>query len=233
MSSLGGEPVFCIRCRQYGFFPGDGAALVPVCAGRVRLSNHSFSNQHPVFQKKHNMNVLQCFVVLAFVLTLGTRSGQADVGTCKPDGCGDTCISSCQPTNLSCQNTVKIKKVKKHCYNVECSYICIPPVRLPPCPFPFFRSSNNSGRDGTCNECGVEGCQDSPRCHAESGILGSLFSKLTGCRIRQVRKMKKQEYEVEECVWEWSVACTQDSGGGKGCGEQCCAPASGCVPCAP
>ena len=153
------------------------------------------------------MKVRQYSAVLGLVLTLGIQSVQADCGTNKPDGCGKGCNRSCQPANLCCQNTLKTRNVKKHCYDVECSYVCIPPVTLPARLCPFFRSSKNCGRDIVCGECGVEGCQDCLQCRSEPGILRRLCSKLTDGRIRKVRKMKKKNTKSNnECANGWSSA---------------------------
>ncbi|MFG0334769.1 MAG: hypothetical protein ACF8TS_15550 [Maioricimonas sp. JB049] len=54
-----------------------------------------------------------------------------DIGGCKPHRC-DT------PMRLVCQPTVTAEPREEECWEVECEYVCIPPVRFPwqPCGTP-------------------------------------------------------------------------------------------------
>ena len=173
------------------------------------------------------MKFLQCCVaVMLLIITLVNQSAQADVcGALKPTGCSESSCGSCEPGALCCKNAVKTVKIRKHCYEVQCEHVCIPPVCLPK--YPLFGSA------GACcsGDCGSEGCHDCSQCAQDKGFFGRLCSTLTGCRIRKIHTMKKKEYEVEKCVHDWSVVCAQSPGCGKNCGDGCRAPASCCAPC--
>lgn len=74
--------------------------------------------------------ILLCFTVLTApnVNAAGICDG---IGGCKPAGCTE-------PVMLVCQPTVTAEPAKKSCWDVECEYVCIPPVRFPwqPCGTP-------------------------------------------------------------------------------------------------
>ncbi len=178
------------------------------------------------------MKFLQYCVAVMLVITLVNQSARAGCGASKPAGCSESSCGSCEPGFLCCQNKIKTVKVKKHCYEVECDHVCIPPVCLPKCPlFGAGDDCCNDGTNGCGGDCGAQGCQDCSQCKQEKGFFGRLCSKLTDCRIRKVHTLNKNEYEVEKCVCDWSVVFMQPPGCGKSCGEECCAPASCCAPC--
>ncbi|MCA9059177.1 MAG: hypothetical protein KDA85_11780 [Planctomycetaceae bacterium] len=163
--------------------------------------------------------------------------GAADAGDgcCKLVSCGDACCDGCGPTVLCCQPEVKTEKIMRHCFEVECKHICIPPVQLPNCGNSCL-GSLFGGNDCAPDQCGA-GCSDGcgpacTTCCEDKSLLGQLCSKLTDCRIRTVNTYKKKEYECgEKCVVTWKVVCMPAAGCGKcgdGCGSQpsCCAPLS-------
>lgn len=179
------------------------------------------------------MKSIRYGMALAMVIALSGHSWAA-WGGAKPSGCNKECCFSCEPTRLCCQGEVKTVTVKKHCYEVECEDICIPPVTLPKCRLWANECCDSS--DCCCDGCGcaTEGCQNTcgETCGSKSpGWLQKLCSKLTACRIRSVNRMKKKEYEVEECVYEWTVTCMPNPGCGKGCADNCGSPPSCCAPC--
>ncbi|HAH44944.1 hypothetical protein [Gimesia sp.] len=65
----------------------------------------------------------------------GTRiSAESGTPTCdKANGACGSCNScnSCSHGCKSCRLHVETLKVKKHCFNIECKEVCIPPVRFP------------------------------------------------------------------------------------------------------
>ena len=126
------------------------------------------------------------------------------------------------------------EKVKKTCYEVECEYVCIPPVCLPEWCYPFGRRCGAKMNAETgCGSCGAEGCLvccETPL--QREALLQKLCSKLTACRIRKVHRLKKEDSEVEECITEWSVVCMQPFGNcSKGCGSTSYSCADPCSPC--
>ena len=180
------------------------------------------------------MRSLFLCTAFAALTAFATPSAMAQCGNCKPADCGESCCGSCEPSWLCCQAECKMETIKKHCYEVECDYVCIPPVRLPECRL-FGRQCGSNG-DGSgqscCDGCGGEGCQNCSACNENKGLFGRLCSKLTDCRIRKVNKLKKKEYEVEVCVCEWDVVCCAPPGCcSKGCGDTCAAPPLYCAPC--
>ena len=180
------------------------------------------------------MRSLLLCAAIAALTAISAPSVIAQCGDCKPTGCGESCCGSCEPAWLCCQAECKMEKVKKHCYEVECEYICIPPVRLPDCcPFGGGCKDGNDGcNQSSCGSCGQEGCQECATCTEEKGFFRKLCSKLTDCRIRKVNKLKKKEYEVEVCVCKWDVVCCAPPGYcSKGCGDNCAAPPMYCAPC--
>jgi hypothetical protein len=140
---------------------------------------------------------------------------------------------------LQCQPVVKTEKIKRHCFEVECEYVCIPPVQLPKCGGGFC-GLFGGGCDGCSEtECAAPGCTtDCAECGAgtcgngNDSLLGRLCSKLTDCRIRKVNTFKKKEYECgEKCVVEWKVVCVPAIGCDKSCGEGCYTAPDCCAPC--
>lgn len=179
------------------------------------------------------MNVLHSCVAVVSVLTLAAAPAVADGGAGKPYACGETCCGTCQPTYLCCRAEPKTVKVRKHCYEVECEYVCIPSVSLPICLL-FGRNNcrETNGCDSTCTGRRNDGCESGSQRRGGLGLPRRLCSIFTDCRIRKVRKLKKKEYEVEDCVCEWSVVCVQPTGCGKSCHNECGAPETVCAPCA-
>ena len=178
-------------------------------------------------------------IVIIFCLCFLTFSALPDgihaaSGPTKPGGCGESACGSCEPAFLCCQREFKTEKVKKTCYEVECEYVCIPPVCLPECCYPFgSRCSAIMNAESACGSCGAEGCQVCCETPVQrEGLLQKLCSKLTACRIRKVNRLKKEESEVEECITEWSVVCMQPFGScSKSCGYTSYSCADPCSPC--
>ncbi len=178
------------------------------------------------------MKLLHCCVMTTLVLALTNVPALADCGAGKPDGCGETCWGTCEPMWLFCRAQVKTVKVRKECYEVECEYVCIPPVSLPTCSLFGGDGCKNTNRcNGACGGCGTEGCESCAERDCGPGLLGRICSVFTDCRIRKVSRLKKKESEVEDYVCEWSVVCMQSAGCGKCCYDSSCAPASVCAPC--
>ena len=117
----------------------------------------------------------------------------------KPSGCCDTCVP--QPCYECCPE-FKTETVTKHCWEIECERICVPRVR---CPFKKLFSFGGCKSCGGCGGC-TEGCCEQVCCCAD---------------VRVVRRLVKKEYECEECVVEWHVACK----------PPCCTDCA--IPCAP
>ena len=155
----------------------------------------------------------------AFSTHMGMTSiAVAGCGCEKPTGCSNHC---CEPCMLVCSAETKMVKVKKHGWEVECEHVCIPKVHCPL--FKLFGcGSACSAASNGCQNCGEAGCNG--QCCSNGGC-----NQHGACgRIRTVRKLKKEEYEVEKCVVEWSVKKCAGS-----CGKCCdaCAPQSCCAPC--
>ncbi len=73
-------------------------------------------------------------LLLAITATVtGVQQNFANPGTVCCDQSKAVCgTSSCHSQGCkTCRMHVETLKVKKHCYNVECKDICIPPVRFP------------------------------------------------------------------------------------------------------
>ena len=178
-------------------------------------------------------------IVIIFCLCLLPFSALPDgahaaSGSTKPGGCGESACGSCEPDFLRCQREFKTEKVKKTCYEVECEYICIPPVCLPEWCYPFGRHCGaKMNAESVCGTCGSEGCRVCSETPLQrEGLLQKLCSKLTACRIRKVHRLKKKESEVEECITEWSVVCMQPCGScSKCCGSTSSSGADPCSPC--
>lgn len=147
-----------------------------------------------------------------------TSIAVAGCGCEKATGCSNHC---CEPCMLVCSAETKMVKVKKHGWEVECEHVCIPKVHCPLFKLFGCGSACSAGSNG-CQNCGEAGCNG--QCCSNGGCnpQGSCG------RIRTVRKLKKEEFEVEKCVVEWSVKKCAGS-----CGKCCdaCAPESCCAPC--
>ncbi len=116
-------------------------------------------------------------------------------------GCGET--AACQPTK--CQIVCGVKKIKKHCWVVECEEFCTP---LPGC---RKRGCNS----GCGSECGaVEDCDQG--CDATCSPKCLVPPKCGPVRCR--KKLVKKEYTIEVPIYKCVV---QNLCGG------CCDP-SGC-----
>lgn len=169
---------------------------------------------------------------LAATMAFCCGPAHADCDFLKPSCSDRDCCGSCEPVWLCCQGQPKSVKTTRHCYDVECKYVCIPPVTLPECCW-FGKSCDCSGGDcaegcdaGCGNDCG-EDCTECP----SPGLFRRLCAKFTDCRIRKVHRMKKQEHDQQECVWEWKVVRMAPPGGDKCCDDSCGPPVSCCAPC--
>ena len=159
--------------------------------------------------------VLTVATVVVTSLMANSSVALAGCGCEKATGCNDHC---CGPCMLVCSAEKKTLKVKKHGWELECEHVCIPKVHCP-----LFRCfGSRSAAPACCQNCGDSNCNGN--CSAN----GSCNPQGACGRIRTVRKLKKEEYEVEKCVVEWSV---KKCGGS--CGKSCdaCPPQSGCGPC--
>jgi len=129
-------------------------------------------------------------------------------GGCKPAGCCETV--ACAPCKMVCCPEVKMKKFDKHCWKVECEQICVPRVKCPL--FSCFQKKD---------------CGD----HCDRGnLFGRCFSGLCA-DVKTVRKLKKETYECEKCVVEWSVRPIDGDSCDSGClkpNYRCAAP-NGCA----
>ncbi len=177
------------------------------------------------------MKITTLSVAAVLIVVLTGQPAGAGCGFLKPLCCDNDCCGSCEPQWLCCQREVKTVKVTRHCYDVECEYVAIPPVTLPCCSlFGNGCCEDDCGECDACtDECG-EGCgEDCDRC--SPGLFRRLCNRLTACRVRKVHRMKKKEHEVQQCVSEWSVVRMAPPGCGKCCDDDCVAPPSCCAPC--
>lgn len=180
---------------------------------------------------KITLSASACGAVM-MAATILCAPASADCDFLKPhcadhEGCG-----SCGPVWLCCQGQPKTVNTTRHCYDVECEYVCIPPVTLPACC--RFLSDQHCAGDSCAEDC-AEGCDDDcgESCDSCSppNLLQRVCAKFTDCRIRKVHRLKKQEQDIQECEWEWSVVRMAAPGCCKDCGESCCPPVSCCAPC--
>lgn len=149
-----------------------------------------------------------------FCLLTGPLIAGADCGCEKATGCSNHC---CEPCMLVCSAEASTVKVKKHGWELECEHVCIPKVH---CPL-FSLFGCGSAAPACCHKCGESTCNGN--CSANGGC-----NQFGACgRIRTIRKLKKEEYEVEKCVVEWSIRKCPGS-----CGKCCnaCPPQSSCAP---
>lgn len=146
----------------------------------------------------------------------------SDTGCRKPAGCCDTV--SCQPCMLICRPEIKTKTEKKHCWEVECDYVCVPKVQ---CPISaWIRSKIHGDAESCCDTCGTAGCNG-----CETGVCNQTPLH---ARIRTVRRLKKVEYECEKCVVEWHIEQCSACNGLEDCKSGCTSVSpSSCTPLLP
>lgn len=143
-------------------------------------------------------------------------------GACDNDYCGDCCRKCCVAT-------VEKEKIEKHCWKLEPKEICVPKVVLPwqegGSGLTIFNclkkcsKSNCCGEIDCCDSCsGDSCCCMKPRCG----------------KVITVCDLKKEKYEVEECVCKWSIRrlppCCDNGCRGccdGGCCDSCCDPSCG------
>lgn len=79
------------------------------------------------------MKYLGIVLLAVTTMLIGGNQNFANPGTPCCDQANGACGSSsyCSRGCKYCQLHVETLKVKKHCYNIECKDICIPPVRFP------------------------------------------------------------------------------------------------------
>lgn len=130
-------------------------------------------------------------LLLLLAMTISAEAGWLS-GKCKPEGCCDNV--SCAPCSYVCCPEVKQEKVKKYCWEVECVPVCVPKVKCPL--FSFFSKDK-------CDPC------------TDLDACGRPLSSLCA-DVKMVKKLKKVEYECEECVVEWKVQCVSNN-----CGKSC------------
>jgi hypothetical protein len=72
-------------------------------------------------------------IVLLMITCIGMQQNFATSKTPCCDQSKTACSNSCCESQgcKTCRLHVETLKVKKHCFNVECKEICIPPVRFP------------------------------------------------------------------------------------------------------
>ena len=137
-------------------------------------------------------------------------------GCQKPSSCMNNCCA--EPCMLMCCPECKTVKVKEHCWEVDCEYVCVPKVQ---CPSLLTLLGLKKASCLSCDGCGQSGC-DGRCCNGTGCNQGPLCGK-----IKAVKKLRKVETEVEKQVVEWKVkACAMDY-------SKCCngtAPASCCAP---
>jgi len=139
------------------------------------------------------MRTILCQLAAALLIaafTLWHCSGDQPVQAAT---CDSTSHGSCCP---HCLLTIDKKKIKKHCYDVQCKKICIPRIS-----FPWQKGCEN-GCDLPCS-C----CPTPPN----------------GAKTRTVRVLKKFEYECERCQYKWTPVCASCGNGDCGCNAQGCA----------
>lgn len=111
------------------------------------------------------------YLVFSLTLTLFLLPEPAPLagGGC---GTGQVCCPKC---NYVCEFSVDKAKEKKHCYEVQCKTICIPPLTFP------WQSGHACGKDIAC--------RGTTRCG----------------RVKFVRVLVKQEYECTRCKHTWKA----------------------------
>lgn len=120
-----------------------------------------------------------------FILPPAAQAGEPHDrhGTCAHGDCDGRCEEY-----ASCRVDVSREKVKKHCWEVKCEQICIPPIQ-----FPWQK----------CHQCGSKSCN---------------CEQPTGCgRVITVRRLVRREFECNECKYDWKLEspCGGDCAAGK------------------
>lgn len=79
------------------------------------------------------MKYLGIVLLAVSAMTVGGNQNFANPGAPCSNNVNGACGNSnyCSQGCKSCRLYVETLKVKKHCYNIECKEICIPPVRFP------------------------------------------------------------------------------------------------------
>lgn len=140
------------------------------------------------------MNTLKTALAVA-ALTMLTQAAFA----------GDCCCPSCG--EKVCLVEVKEKKVKKHCYKVECKEICIPKITF--C-WPWQKNKAGCGGCGgaECAGC-TAGCADGsctdPGCRDGNCGAGRSGGAARCGKVKTVRVLKKVDYECKKCGYEWKI----------------------------
>jgi hypothetical protein len=121
--------------------------------------------------------LLLSLVAMLAVCPVALAGGGADCasGNCATGACDGRCGGGCDDC-ATCRVTVSSEKVKKHCWEVKCEQICIPPIQ-----FPWQK----------CNKCGCKSCS----CENPAGCG----------RVITVRRIVPREYECQECKYDWKV----------------------------
>jgi len=170
--------------------------------------------------------VVTTFVAAIGLLLVGTAGAQdccqpVDQGSCcgAAQGCGDPCAVCC-PRKV-CKVVCEMKKVKTHCWCVECEEFCAPLPRL------------RGGCSDPCGSCG-DPCGDScgscaaccdPRGNCTSLLCGGLPGRLgkrhsyvaPRCdKVRVKKKLVKKEITKEIPVYKCVVVDCCDMGADAG-----------------
>ena len=176
---------------------------------------------------KYTMNTC-LLAAMAAAIIFAFTCPPADAGGFLKPGCSDlSSCDGCEPC-WCCQGQPKKVKRTRHCFDVECETICIPPVTLPTC---AWFGGNGRCEDNCCpDDCGDDCAAECSVCRSP-GWLRRICAKLTDCRIRTVHRIKRQEHDIEGCEWEWTAVCTGCRDGGKCCTNACSTPGSCCAPC--
>ena len=111
------------------------------------------------------------YLVFSLALTLFLLPGPAPLAG-EGRGNGHVCCPAC---NYVCEFSVEKAKEKKHCYEVECKAICIPPLT-----FPWQNGY------GCCKDVA---CPGTARCG----------------KVKFVRVLVKVEYECTRCKHTWTA----------------------------
>ena len=122
--------------------------------------------------------------ISVFVVGSGfSKAAETDCETCVPSGIGGAC-AACGAGDKVCVTYAKPGTVEKHCWNVECEEVCIPAIRWP-------------------WQC--RGWGEHARCDAEACADGC--STIACGKVRVVRRLKKETYEEDACVYEHRIEC--------------------------
>mgnify|MGYP006969389980 CR=1 FL=1 len=147
---------------------------------------------------------------VCLLVALATVRAGDDATGCKPPACGAMeCVLTCRPV-------VKKVPIEKERFNVECEFICVPPVQLPR----FCRLLGGGCDHDVCETACTNDCR--ARSAAATRFPWQAGGKCTKCdRIRKVHRLSREEYECgEKCVVEWKLECV--------CRPIQCKPAGAC-----